>query len=90
VLYYLSPNAALGYNAPAGWKPNYMMKKTNNGAAEIFNDVIRSVTFTQIDAATFEISVEAQTPKPDNEIKADSGYRSFTSTERVTIRNLNL
>jgi prepilin-type N-terminal cleavage/methylation domain-containing protein len=90
VLYYLKPNTVLGEGAPKGWKPNYIMKKTNGGAAAIFNDVIRSVTFTKIDTATFEISVEAQTPKADNEVEANSGYRSFTSTERVTIRNLNL
>jgi Tfp pilus assembly protein PilW len=57
VLYYLTPNTALAESAPKGWKPNYMMKKTNNGAPAIFCDVIRSMTVTKIDTATFEIII---------------------------------
>ena len=90
VLYYLSPNSTLGAYAPVGWKPNYLMKKLNNSAAEIYNDVIRSVAYKKIDTATFEISVESQSPKADMEWKQDSGFRSFMASERITIRNLNL
>ena len=90
ILYYITPNATLGANAPAGWKPNYLMKKVNGKSAEIYNDVIRSVTYKKIDTATFQVSVEAQSPKADMEWKQNSGYRSFIASDRITIRNLNL
>ena len=90
VLYYLRPNPILGQGAPDGWKPQYLMKKMNSDSADIYADVLRSITCTKIDTATFEIAVTAQTQKADEAWKHDRGYRSFTSFERVTIRNLAL
>ena len=90
VLYYLQENTALGVNAPNGWKPMFLMKKVNNQPAAVFSDVVRSITYTVIDSANVQVSIEAQTAKSDESWDEDSGYRSFTATERVTIRNLEL
>ena len=90
VVYYLAPNYVLGQGAPDGWKPMYLMKRVNSEAAAIYADVLRSISYTPIDAATITVAVTAQTEKADEAWKHDKGYRSFTSTERVTIRNLAL
>ncbi|MBI5266507.1 MAG: prepilin-type N-terminal cleavage/methylation domain-containing protein [candidate division Zixibacteria bacterium] len=87
VMYYLTPNTVLGPSAPNGWKPKYLMKKVNSQAAGIFADVVNSIRYTAVDSATMTVSVTTQTPKADEAWKHNSGYRSYTSTGRVTIRN---
>jgi prepilin-type N-terminal cleavage/methylation domain-containing protein len=90
VLYYLTPNELLGPSSPEGWKPMYMMKKVNSQAATIYADVLRGIAYTLNDSASITVAVTAQTPKADEVWPQNHGYRSYTSTERVTIRNLGL
>ena len=90
VLYYLAPNDTLGGSAPEGWKPMYLMRKINSESASIYADVLNNVTYTVINPGTIEVAVTSQTTKADESWPQNNGYRSFTSTERVTIRNLGL
>lgn len=90
VVYYLNKNLLLASGRPTGWQPLYLMKRVNSETPAIFSDVVRSISYTVIDSATIEISIEAQTIKADDTWQLNSGYRSFTSTERVSIRNLEI
>jgi len=90
VQYYLTPNELLGPSAPEGWKPMYLMKKVNSQDAAIYADVIQSIGYTLVDSATVTVAVTSQTPKADEAWPQNHGYRSYTSTERVTIRNFGL
>ncbi len=90
VLYYLDQNTFLASGKPSDWQPMFLMKKVNSAAPSIFSDVVRSIDYNIIDASTVEVSIEAQTIRADDTWERDSGFRSFTSTERVSIRNLSI
>lgn len=90
VLYYLTQNTTLAGGKPSGWAPMYLMKKVNSAIPSIFSDVVRSIDYNVIDSATVEVSIEAQTIRSDDTWERDEGFRSFTSTERVSIRNLSI
>lgn len=90
VLYYLEQNTALAAGTPTDWQPMFLMKQVNSQPPGVFSDLVRSIAYNVIDSANIEISIEAQTSRSDEAWSRDDGYRSFTATERVTIRNLEI
>ncbi len=88
--YFLQETQAVQVGTPTDWIPMQLMKQVNSSTPAVFSDVIRNVTYNVIDSATVEITVECQTNKADESWGQDDGFRTFTLTERVSIRNMNL
>jgi prepilin-type N-terminal cleavage/methylation domain-containing protein len=93
VLYYLEEFTTFEYtksdSLPAGVKLYKLMKKENSGVPAIFSDFITGCRFTSIDDANLQITVQTQTSKKDEAFNQNGGFRRFSNTERVTIRNAN-
>lgn len=77
---------------PEAWKPHRLMRRVNSTAETIFADDIRSVDFSLVDSSNIDITLVTQTSKSDVELESDDdpGFRSFTQSERVVMRNISL
>lgn len=81
---------AQGAGRPAGVKLYTLTKKTNGAATEPFAEYITMLTFTQVDAANIDITIEAQAQGFDEAYPLNEGFHTFTLTERVNVRNIGL
>jgi prepilin-type N-terminal cleavage/methylation domain-containing protein len=92
-MYYLQEFTAYEYtksdSLPTGVKLYNLMKKENSNPPAIFADFITAIRFNPIDSANVEITVQVQTSKKDETFNNFGGFRRFTNTERVTIRNMS-
>ncbi len=87
ILYFLQddPNAPV---MPDGTHPQCLMKQVNGSAAGVFSEEIRGISYTVIDSATIDITVQVQTSHADEAWASNDGYRFLSMTERVNMRNL--
>lgn len=72
-----------------GMQLYYLMKQINSDAPVIYADFITDVSFTLMDPANMLVSMTTQVPRGDDTYQANSGFRKFTISERVNIRNIN-
>lgn len=74
---------------PSTMKLYYLMKKVNSDTASVYADFITNLSFTDIDSSNVLISITAQVPRGDDTYTKNDGFRTFSLTERVNIRNKN-
>ncbi|MBU0984750.1 MAG: prepilin-type N-terminal cleavage/methylation domain-containing protein [candidate division Zixibacteria bacterium] len=67
-----------------------LMKKTNSLDAQAFTDMIESVSYTVVNPTTIEVSLRVRATRSDEDFTSNDGYREFTATERVKLRNLGI
>ena len=72
---------------PAGTKMYRLMKKINSAPPAIFTDFIEDISFAAFNAANVDISITAHTSRSDDSYDLNYGYRTFSLTERVNVRN---
>jgi type II secretory pathway pseudopilin PulG len=93
VLYYLDPftddEREEMYELPEGQIVYKLMKQVNSDDPMEFADLLNTVTYTVIDTSTLSVTVTAQTPRSDEDYDINNGYRTFTLTERIHMRNVN-
>lgn len=65
-----------------------LRKQTNSGAYETFAEYVSAVNYNVIDSANIEITVSAEAERMDPDYNQNDGYRSYSLTERVKIRNV--
>lgn len=73
----------------AGMKLYNLMKQLNNGQPVIFADYITEVNFSLMDPSNVLVSLTTQVPRGDDTYQSNYGFRKFTISERVNIRNVN-
>jgi len=73
---------------PDGMTVYKLMKQTNGEPAVPFADLITRLQYTQINSRTIAVTLDNQTSKYDETFSDNSGYREFTNTERVVLRNV--
>lgn len=66
-----------------------LMKQTNGAPAAVYANFITDLSFRQIDPSTILISITTQVPREDDTFDGNEGFRTFSLTERVNIRNAN-
>jgi type II secretory pathway component PulJ len=66
-----------------------LMKQMNSESAVPMSDHLRSLVFTEIDSANIQVEVTAESERRDHEYTANDGFKSFTLTELIKIRNVN-
>jgi prepilin-type N-terminal cleavage/methylation domain-containing protein len=72
---------------PKGRRLFRLMRLTNSGLPEPYSDFIVNLRYSVIDSVNVEISVTTQTPKHDMDWPLNGGYRTYSTSERVKIRN---
>ncbi len=66
----------------------YLMKGCSYGTTSIYSDNIVSVNFVNIEDNIIRISITAQTEYPDDTYNYNNGYRTWTLSEDVCLRNI--
>ena len=95
--YYLEEFTVAEYAAvpalPSGMQIYKLMKQEDEGAAaEIYADFVKSIMFTPIGTGDEEmaITLEVQTSMGDETHSGNDGFRTFSNTERVSMRNVSM
>ena len=66
-----------------------LMRRVNSESPAICTDFIQSIRFVQLNARTISISVTAQSSKMDDTYQLNNGFRTYSMSERVTMRNVS-
>ena len=75
---------------PSGLYPRKLMKQINNQAPEVFSENISAISFTALSSSAIEVAMSVMPSRPDLDFNENSGYRVYSATERVSIRNMAL
>jgi prepilin-type N-terminal cleavage/methylation domain-containing protein len=67
-----------------------LMKQVNSNLPTVFADCISGIRYSVVNSSTLAITLQTLTRKPDETHDANNGFRTFSATERVNIRNLSL
>ncbi len=65
-----------------------LMRKINSDTAQVFADYLTDLRFTVINSKLVAVTLETQSARPDETFQQNNGYRRFTNTDRVVIRNI--
>lgn len=81
-------STSMAANLPEGMQVYMLMKQTNDQTAVPFSDMITRLQFTPINDRTVAVTLDNQTSRYDETFADNNGYRRFTNTERVVLRNV--
>lgn len=94
VLYYLadltSTELAAYADLPIRLRPHKLMKKVNSANPVVFSEFINNLTFTAHSSSCIEVAVSVQPSRLDVDYNENEGFRIYSATERVNIRNMIL
>ena len=65
-----------------------LMRKINSDTAQVFADYLTDLRFTVISTKLVAVTLETQAARPDETFQQNNGYRRFTNTDRVVVRNI--
>jgi hypothetical protein len=92
ILYFLEEFSESEYASipqlPDGKKLFKLMKQVNSGAPTVYADFITNIGFALVGSTSMSITITAQTSRPDETYNANDGYRTFTVSTLVNMRNL--
>lgn len=93
VLYYLDEFNSGEYSLVTS-KPNDMqiyklMKRTGASAPVVFSDHIASMRVVPVNARVLTVTLTVQAERADDKYVVNSGFRTYSLGERVTLRNVN-
>ncbi len=74
---------------PSGMLLYDLMKQTNSDPPAICADFVSNMAFTQMDPSNILVSITTQVPRGDDTYSTNNGFRTFSLTERVNMRNVN-
>ena len=66
-----------------------LMKKMNSEPAVPMSDHLSALNFTEVDSANIQVDVTAESIRRDHEYTNNDGYKSYSLTELIKIRNVN-
>lgn len=69
-----------------------LFKQTNANTPEVFAELVTSIQYIPIgsDSSGMAITLEVQVSKGDQTFSDNDGFRTFSNTERVTMRNVGI
>lgn len=71
-----------------GMKLYFLMKQLNSNPPVIYADFITNASYTLMDKSNILVSLTTQVPRGDDTYQTNGGFRQFTISERVNIRNV--
>jgi hypothetical protein len=66
-----------------------LMKQVNSEDPSVYADFITDMSFRQLSPSSILISITTQVPREDYTYANNEGFRTYTLTERVHVRNAN-
>ena len=66
-----------------------LMKQMNSESAVPMSDHLSALVFTEIDSANIQVDVTAESTRRDHTYTNNDGYKSYSLTELIKIRNVN-
>ncbi len=73
---------------PSGNKLYKLVKKVNSEASAIFADFVSDINFNQVDSANIVVTINVQAMHADEAYAPNSGFRIYSISERINIRNI--
>lgn len=90
ISYYLVPTSDGEHHDGEEARPLFrLMRQTNGGTPAAMSDQLTAITYNVVDSANIAITVTAESTRRDQEYRQNDGYKSYSLTERVKIRNVN-
>jgi len=94
LMYYLTPYAdqELPWQSgvSANLRPMKLMKRINSLTPDVFAEQVRSINYNIVDSANIVVTIQVQADNPDEDYNVNQGIRTYSSVEKVNIRNLSL
>lgn len=75
---------------PTGMQIFKLMRQENSDTARVYADYVHSIMFTPIGTEEIAITLQVQTARPDETFPDNDGFRLFSNTERVSMRNVSM
>lgn len=92
IKYYLQEFTSAEYNKiknrPSGTKLYKLMKKENSAEASIFADFITGIRYTVVSPDEINVGITVMAPHKDDSYKANSGFRLYTISDKINVRNV--
>jgi len=92
--YFLSEFSETDYadvpGLPAGMQIYRLMIQKDSDAAEIYADYLQSILFTPIGTEEMAITINVQAARHDETFSDNNGFRTFSNTERISMRNVSM
>jgi len=92
--YFLSEFSATDYDGvpgrPAGMQIYKLMVQPDGDSASIFADFVQSIMFTPIGTEEMAVTMNVQASRADETFTDNNGFRTFSNTERVSMRNVSM
>ena len=66
-----------------------LMKQMNSDPAVPMSDHLSALVFTEVDSANIQVDVTAESIRRDHEYTTNDGFKSYSLTEFIKIRNVN-
>ena len=88
IRYYLSIESSI-HDVEGSHQLYRLMKQMNSTAAVPMSDHLRTLVFTEIDSANIQVDVTAESIRRDHEYVNNDGFKSYSLTELIKIRNVN-
>ena len=92
ILYYLVEYTYAEYanvsELPQSHQLYKLYKKVNSDAAALYADYVVGINYNQVDAANFIVTMVVHSLKKDDSYQPNDGFRTFTVSERINIRNV--
>jgi prepilin-type N-terminal cleavage/methylation domain-containing protein len=73
---------------PTGQKLYKLVKKENSGAAVVYADFLSDINFNQVDSANIIVTINVQAMRSDEDYSPNSGFRIYSVSERINVRNV--
>lgn len=86
--YFLAPET-LSEEIEGAHQLYQLMKQVNSDPAVPMSDNLRTLTFTEVDSANIQVDVTAESERRDHEYEVNDGFKSYSLTELIKIRNVN-
>ncbi len=92
--YFLSEFSGAEYSdvpgLPAGMQIYKLMIQQDSDTAEVYADFVQSIMFTELGGEEMAITMNVQAARADETFFDNNGFRTFSNTERVSLRNVSM
>jgi len=92
IQYFLVEYTAAEYadvpDLPSGNQLFNLVKKTNSDSASVYADFVTGINYNQIDSANMVVTINVQALRSDDSYTPNDGFRIYSISERIKLRNV--
>lgn len=75
---------------PTGMQIYKLMRQQDRDTVELYADFVQSILFTPIGTQEMAITMTVQAARTDETFSENNGFRTFSNTERISMRNVSM